>query len=99
MKSRDHDASVIEMIRNDRAFAAAYLKTALEELDEEGGETAFLIALRHIVEANGGMAFIADKAGISRETLYRTLSPKGNPTLKTITRVVHASGMKFSTIV
>ncbi|MEX3237913.1 DNA-binding protein [Serratia quinivorans] len=98
MKYRDHYSSVIELIRKDQAFALAYLNTALEELDDDGGEEAFLIALNHIVEANGGVAVIADKARISRGTLYRALSPKGNPKLKTIARIIHASGMKFTSV-
>ena len=40
-----------------------------------------LIALRHLAEAKGGMAKIAKKAGIERESLYRALSPSGNPRL------------------
>jgi hypothetical protein len=37
-RSGSHDEAVIEMIRNDPEFAEAYLHTAFEELDEEGGE-------------------------------------------------------------
>ncbi|ABX86530.1 putative DNA-binding prophage protein [Yersinia pestis PY-42] len=39
---------------------------------------------------------MAKKAGVSRETLYRTLSPSGNPTLKTLLSVVSATGFQFS---
>jgi len=97
-RSRSHDQSVIEMIRTDPEFAVEYLRVAFEELDEEGGEVAFLAALRHIVEARGGMAEIAEKAGLSRESLYRALSPKGNPTLRTMRQVVHATGLTFAAI-
>ena len=97
-RTRSHDESIIELIRNDQEFAAEYLRSAYEELDLDGGESAFLIALRHIVEAKGGMKEIAEKAGLSRESLYRALSPEGNPTLRTMCRVVHAAGMKFASI-
>lgn len=97
-RSRNHDQTVIEMIRTDPDFAEIYLHTAFEELDEEGGEAGFLIALRHIVEARGGMATVAEKAGLSRESLYRALSPKGNPTLRTMKKVMHAAGLTFSAI-
>jgi probable addiction module antidote protein len=97
-RSRSHDQSVIDMIRNDPEFAVQYLRVAFEELDEEGGEVAFLGALRHVVEARGGMAEIAEKAGLSRESLYRALSPKGNPTLRTMRQVVHATGLTFAAI-
>jgi len=97
-RSRSHDQSVIEMIRNDPAFAVEYLRLAFEELDTEGGEAGFLTALRHVIEARGGMAEIAEKTGLSRESLYRSLSPKGNPTLRTMKRVVHATGLTFASI-
>ncbi|MBB1202195.1 putative addiction module antidote protein [Enterobacteriaceae bacterium 89] len=97
-KSRLHDDFMIQHLREDPAFAQAYLHQAFLDIDEEGGQEAFLMALRHIVEARGGMATVAEKAGVSRETLYRTLSPKGNPTLKTLRSVINAAGMPFSAL-
>lgn len=94
-RSSNHDDSVIEMIRSDPGFAEEYFRAAFEELDQEGGEAGFLMALRHLVEARGGMAAIATKAGLSRESLYRALSPGGNPTLRTMRQVVHATGLSF----
>ena len=98
MESRNHDEAVIEIFCNDPDFATEYLKVAFEEMDEDGGEVAFLMALRHIVEARGGMTQLAEKTGLSRESLYRSLSPKGNPTLRTMKQVIHATGLKFSAI-
>lgn len=71
---RNHDDAVIDMLRADPDMAIEYLRTAFDELDEEGGESAFLIALRHVVEAQGGMTLIAERAKVSRESLYRALS-------------------------
>ena len=51
--------------------------------------------LRKVVEARGGMALVAEKAHLSRETLYRTLSARGNPTIKTLNAVLKATGLKF----
>ncbi|EPC04121.1 DNA-binding protein [Litchfieldella anticariensis FP35 = DSM 16096] len=90
-----HDDAVIEMLRSDPSMAIDYLRTAFDELDEEEGEAAFLMALRHVVEAQGGMAAVAERAKLSRESLYRALSPKGNPTLKTMTAVIKATGIHF----
>ena len=92
---RGHDEATIAMLRNDPSFAAEYLRAAFEDLDEDGGEAAFLMTLRHIVEARGGFTGVAEKAGLSRESLYRALSSRGNPTLKTMKSVVHATGLKF----
>ncbi|HIC2886854.1 TPA: addiction module antidote protein [Morganella morganii] len=98
-KDRLHDDAMVEILRDDPKFAKAYLHQAFLDIDEEGGQEAFLMALRHVVEAKGGMANIAQKAGVSRETLYRTLSPAGNPTLKTLRSVVNAAGFQFSSLV
>lgn len=92
---RSHDDAVVEMLREDPAMALDYLRTAFDELDEEGGESAFLIALRHVVESRGGMAVVAERARLSRESLYRALSPKGNPTLRTMIAVIKATGIQF----
>ena len=97
-RTKSHDESVIEMIRQDPEFAVEYLRIAFEELDADGGQASFLTAFRHVVEARGGMAEIAEKAGLSRESLYRALSPKGNPTLRTLRQVVHATGMTFASL-
>ncbi|XGA78596.1 putative addiction module antidote protein [Halomonas sp. CH40] len=92
---KSHDEAVIEMLRADPDMALNYLRTAFDELDEEGGESAFLLALRHVVEAKGGMGLVAERAQVSRESLYRALSPKGNPTLRTMTAVIKATGIHF----
>lgn len=98
-KSRLHDDAMVQLLREDPEFAQHYLHQAFIDIDENGGQEAFLSALRHVVEARGGMAQIAERAGVSRETLYRTLSPRGNPTLKTLRSVVSATGFQFSQIV
>ena len=49
-----------------------------------------------MAEAYGGLAAIAAEAELSRESLYRALSPKGNPTLKTLLAVLKAVGMRLS---
>lgn len=96
--TRPHDDAMVDMLKRDPDFAVDYLRAAFDELDEEGGEASFLTALRQIVEARGGMAAIAERASLSRESLYRALSPNGNPTLKTLSAVVHAAGLRFADI-
>ena len=54
------------------------------------------IALRTVADAVGGMAALADKTGLSRETLYRTLSEKGNPRLETLMSILEAFGLRLS---
>lgn len=86
----------IKQLRADKQFAVEYLKAALEELDDPDNRAAGLLALRDVAEAYGGLGAIAAQAGISREALYRSLSPKGNPTLKTLVAVLKSVGMRLS---
>ena len=94
MKNRPHDAAVVELLKADPEFANAYLAAALEA-DEPGGQAALLAALRHVAEAQG-MAAVAERAGIPRESLYRALGPKGNPTAKTLLAVLGAAGLHLA---
>ena len=87
-----HDDVVIDMLKAEPDFANEYLAAALEEADLPGGQTALLAALRHIAEAQG-MSAVAARAGIPRESLYRALSPRGNPTIKTFLAVVRGAGL------
>jgi len=73
--------------------AAGYLNAAMEEGDKE----LFLIALRNVAEARlGGMSQLAEATGLNRESLYRMLSGKGNPELKSLDRLLHALGLKIA---
>lgn len=62
----------------------------------DGDARAIPVALRTITDAAGGMAALAEKTGLSRETLYRTLSQKGNPRLDTLTTILAAFGLRLS---
>lgn len=48
---KSHDTAVVEMLRDDPDITLDYLRAAFDELDKESGESAFLIALRHVVDA------------------------------------------------
>ncbi|WP_024537883.1 addiction module antidote protein [Comamonas badia] len=92
--SRPHDAIVVDLLRTDPAFADEYLAAALDECTQPGGQAALLAALRHVAEAQG-MATVAERAGMPRESLYRALSPSGNPTIKTLLAVLGAAGLRL----
>ncbi len=76
----------------DPVEAAAYLQAAIEEGDRE----ALLIAMRHVTAAHGGMTAIAQQTGLSRESLYRAFSKRGNPTVATLSSVLAATGLRLS---
>ncbi len=87
-----HDDTLVAMLKADPDFANEYLAAALDEAALPGGEAALLQALRHIAEAQG-MSAVAARAGIPRESLYRALGSKGNPTIKTFLAVVRGAGL------
>ncbi|WP_288586097.1 addiction module antidote protein [uncultured Methylobacterium sp.] len=70
---------------------ALYLEAVLEE-----GDPALLAAALGDVARAQGMTQIAKETGLSRETLYRTLSDKGNPQLATLMAVLKALGLKLT---
>ena len=70
--------------------AAKYLTACHEE-----GPDVFLQGLRDVVEAQGGMTRAARLAGLKRESLYRQLSPRGNPSLSSLNAVLTALGLKL----
>lgn len=90
-----HELELAEL-KEDRELAVAYLKEAMASLDDPENRAAGLLALRTVAEAYGGLGVVAADAGISRESLYRALSPSGNPTLKTLLAVLKAVGMRLS---
>ncbi len=71
---------------------AAYLEASIEEAE---GDSAFIAkALGDIARAQG-MSQIAKDTGLSRESLYKSLSGERTPSFDTILKVVHALGLKL----
>jgi len=90
-----HHEREVEELREDPGFAVEYLKVARESLTNPEDRGASLLMLRALAEAYGGLGAIAAKASINRESLYRALSPKGNPTLKTLVAVLSTLEMSM----
>ena len=90
--SHSHEEATVESFRKNPAFAAEYLNTILEEGDQE----ELLLTLRRMSQAFGGVQKLAEEAKLNANTLYRTLSPKGNPELKSLRSVLRAMGMQLT---
>lgn len=86
-----HRTWLLKWLR-DPENAAAYIEAALDE----GDSGDLLHALRNVAEARGGIAHIAERTGLNRETLYRTLSKRGNPQLKSLAAILDATGLRLS---
>ncbi len=70
----------------------AYLNEALGT-----GDAAFVADALGVVARTRGMAGVAERAGLSRESLYRSLSAGGNPEFATVLRVFGALGLRLET--
>ena len=90
-QSRAYQPDLIESLR-DSEEAEEYLNAALEEDDPE----LFLLALRNVAEAQGGVAQLAEKAKLNRESLYRMLSDRGNPEFRSLDALLHALGFRLA---
>jgi len=88
-KTSSYRDSLLEALA-DPVEASAYLDAAMEDSQE-----AFLKALKNVAQAHT-MTKVAKGAGVQRETLYRTLSEQGNPTLETLSAVLGVLGMRLS---
>jgi len=87
---------IVQEIVEDHSEASEYLIASLEEYENDGNLPAFLKAIRTVVAAQGGMGVLADKTNLNRQHLYRSLSEKGNPTIRTLHTILHGLGLKLS---
>ena len=92
MKDKTHDDAMAEVYRNDPAYAVQLLNAILAD----GDQSEFLIALRQMAKAFGGVQAVAEQAHLNPTQLYRTLSPDGNPALSNFSAILKAMGMRLS---
>jgi len=87
-RSRSYNTGLDER-QTDPEHVAAYLNAAGNETQD-----VFLLALRDVAEAHK-ISKVALAAGVNRETLYRTLSARGNPTFTTLESILAAVGVEL----
>ncbi len=91
----DFKDSLIKNLQ-DPKLAEEYLAVALESYSQDQDKDAFLLALRDVAEAQGGLTQLAMRTDLNRQNLYRALSNKGNPRLETIGIVLQELGFRFN---
>jgi probable addiction module antidote protein len=91
---RSHDQATAEMLQNDPALAAEYLSDVLAS----GDEVDIMLALRSLSHAFGGVQQVARMAKANSNTMYRTLSTQGNPSLKTLRAILSAMGLRLAVV-
>ena len=91
VKTESYRESLLESLRNPEE-AAQYLNACLEDEDPH----VFLLALRDVADAHGGIRALSHTAKLNRESLYRMLSQSGNPSLDSLAAVLNACGMRLA---
>jgi probable addiction module antidote protein len=87
LKLRPYDSAFYLKTEEDIAF---YLEAIFEE-----GDPALIAHGLGVVARAQGMAAVAKKAGLGRESLYKALSKDGNPEFMTVYKVIQALGYKL----
>lgn len=81
---------LLERLR-DVEYSAGYLSLALEDEDPR----VFLLALKDVIEAHGGIGKASKKAELSRESMYKTLSGKRDPRISTVAKILDSVGIEL----
>lgn len=89
MPTRDYEDYLAEKLK-DPEEAAGYLTACLEE-----GPDVFLLGVRDVAKAQGGMKKLSEDTELAREALYRMFSDAGNPTFTSISAVIESLGIKI----
>jgi len=91
VKTESYRESLLESLRNPEE-AAQYLNACLEDEDAR----VFLLALRDVADARGGIRSLSRDAHLNRESLYRMLSKSGNPSLDSLAAVLSPCGLRLA---
>ncbi|WP_116313297.1 helix-turn-helix domain-containing transcriptional regulator [Cupriavidus taiwanensis] len=92
MRSRPHDEAMAELYHSDPALALEVINGILAD----GDQAELLVVLRQMAQAFGGVQAVAERAHLNPTQLYRTLSPKGNPALSSLSAILEAMGMRLA---
>ena len=90
-RTRDYQETLIKGLK-DPLEAAEYLNAALEQGDQE----MFLVALRNVAQARGGLSQLSRAARLNRSNLHRLLSKHGNPEVQTLAEILHTFGLRLA---
>ncbi len=91
IKTREWD--IVEHLKTKKDMEA-YLEAVLED----GDPGLVAAALGDMARARGGISKIAWETGLDQESLYKVLSPKGDPEFSTVLKVVRAIGLRLKAV-
>lgn len=91
VETESYREGLLESLRNPDE-AVDYLNACMEDEDPR----VFLLALRDVADARGGIRALSRNARLNRESLYRMLSRSGNPSLNSLAAVLNACGLRLA---
>ncbi|WP_395458347.1 addiction module antidote protein [Azospirillum melinis] len=89
-RTETHPWDIVDSLDSDERIAA-YLDAVLEDGDPQ----LIVAALGDIARAKG-MTEVARNAGLGRQSLYKALSPDGNPEFATVLKVIKSFGLRLT---
>lgn len=72
------------------------MSLALADFEQDNNVDDFLLAIRDVAQAQGGLGKLAETTNLNRQNLYKALSKEGNPRLETIGAVLNGLGFRLS---
>ena len=94
-KLKNYSDYLIDSLEDENE-ADNYLRVSLEEYYKDRDIHSFLIALKDIAKARGGITKLARETNLNRENIYRIFSKNGNPRIMTLEKILNNFGLKFS---
>ncbi len=91
---RDYEDYLKEELR-DPELAQEYLNIAIEEYNQDNDSESFLLALKDVAMAQGGIQKIAKRAKLNRQNLYRVLSAQSEPKINTVGLILNGLGFRL----
>lgn len=92
---RTFDEVMVEDLK-DHDEARAFLELVIQEYEEDSDTEAFMLAVRLIAEAQGGIGRLAEKSHLNRQNLYKILTGKTTPRFDTTLAIMKGLGFRFS---
>ncbi|NJN22166.1 MAG: putative addiction module antidote protein [Leptolyngbya sp. RL_3_1] len=91
MPTENYDDFLWEELQ-DAEVAAEYLSASIDH----GSMDEFLVALRNVANAHGGIGVLSEITALNRQSMYKMLSEEGNPTLISLMAVLKAIGLTLT---
>lgn len=92
MKHIPLEDMMVEQLREDPAFAEAYLRVAFEDFQKDGDMKVLLGCLRHVIEARADLNTFAQSIDIPHASMYQMLSAQSTPSFSTMVKICGGLG-------